>query len=162
MSHSHIAVEQLLKQMEIWEPGKHRREARPLWLTALIEETAELFEPLTGIARVGFDCRMQDETAIVRMYLGTTEIVGGSRDGQQQPMSFEVNLDRLRSRFDEVDEFSWSVFPENARDIEEAQAYVTISGVIDAHRVRFHLFATAPSDAGPGMRVYQDGRVEPA
>jgi len=95
------------------------------------------------------------------MYLGSTEIVGGPRDGQTQAMPFELDLHRLINRFSDVEEFFWSVFPESAADVDEAQAYVTISGKIDDNAVRFHLFAVSPEDVGPGMRVYPDGRFDP-
>lgn len=160
MSHSHIVVQHLLKQMETWQPGQKKRDARPTWLTGLIEDMAEQFEPLTGVARVGFDCRMEDDTWVVRMYLGSTELVGGPEDGRAVPMSFELNLQQLISKFDRVEEFFWSVFPAQAQDIEEFQAYVTVGGEIQSNLVRFHFFATAPDDVGPGIRVHQDGRFE--
>ena len=161
MSHSHLVVQHLLKQMEAWQPGQNRRDARPEWLTGLIEEFADLFEPLTGVARVGFDCRMEEESWVVRMYLGTTEIVGGPRDGQTQAMPFELDMQRLFARFEKVDEFFWSVFPESAEDIDEGQAYITIAGQVAENPVRFHMFATPPSEIGPGMRIYPDGRFDP-
>ena len=161
LSHSHLVVQHLMKQMESWQPGQNRRDSRPEWLTGLIEELADIFEPLTGIARVGFDSRLEEESWVVRMYLGATEIVGGPRDGQTQSMPFELDLQRLVARFKNVDEFFWSVFPESAADVDEAQAYITISGKVDDHPVRFHMFAVPPEDVGPGMRVYPDGRFDP-
>jgi len=147
--------------MEAWQPGQNRRDTRPAWLTGLIEEFADLFEPLTGVARVGFDSRLEDDCWVVRMYLGTTEIVSGPRDGQTQAMPFELNLQKLFSRFQNVDEFFWSVFPDSAEDIDEAQAYITLSGSVDQNPIRFHLFAIPPAEAGPGMRVYPDGHFDP-
>ena len=113
-------------------------------------------------ARVGFDCQLEEETWVVRMYLGTTEIVGGPMDGQMRPMSFEIDLQTLFARFQDIDEFFWSVFPENAEHVDEPQAYVTISGKVDGNSVRIHLFATSPEEVGPGMRIFPDGRFEPA
>ncbi|MHC4876906.1 MAG: hypothetical protein ACYTGL_10435 [Planctomycetota bacterium] len=91
-----------MKQMENWQPGQKQRDVRPDWLTTVIEETAELFEPLTGVARVGFDCQLEEDTWVVRMYLGTSEIVGGPFDGQMRPMSFEIDLQRLFARFKDI------------------------------------------------------------
>ena len=150
-----------MKQMESWQPGQNRRDSRPAWLTGLIEEFADIFEPLTGVARVGFDCRLEEDCWVARMYLGATEIVGGSRDGQTQAMPFELDLHRLLNRFSDVEEFFWSVFPESAADVDEVQAYVTIGGKVDDNAVRFHLFAVSPEDVGPGMRVYPDGHFDP-
>lgn len=161
MSHSHLVVQHLMKQMESWQPGQNRRDSRPQWLTALIEEFADLFEPLTGVARVGFDCRMEEDSWVVRMYLGATEIVGGPRDGQTQAMPYELDLQRLLARFETVDEFFLSVFPDSAADVDEGQSYVTISGTVNENTVRFHMFAVPPEDVGPGMRVYPDGHFDP-
>ena len=161
MSHSHIVVQHLLKQLESWRPGQKKRDVRPEWLTALIEELAEFFEPLTDVARVGFDCRMEDGKWAVRMYLGRTEIVGGSQDGHAKPISFELNLQEVVNRFERIDEFTWSVFPEDSEHAEEPRAYATIGGIAKGNPVRFYFFSVAPHEAGPGMRVYQDGRFEP-
>jgi hypothetical protein len=161
VSRSHILVQHLMKQMENWQPGQKKRDVRPEWLMSVIEETAELFEPLTGVARVGFDCQLEEETWVVRMYLGTTEIVGGPFDGQMRPMSFEIDLQMLFSRFQDINEFFWSVFPENAEDVDEPQAYITIGGTVGGNPVRLHLFATPPDEAGPGMKIFPDGRFEP-
>lgn len=148
-----------MKQMEDWQPGQKTYE-RPEWLNALIEDIAHRFEPLTGSARVGFECRLEEDAWVIRMYLGSTEIVGGPMDGRLEPVNFEVNLQDLMSRFDQVDEFFWSVFPEQAEDIDEGQAYVTVGGQVDGNAVRFHLFAVAPADVGPGMRLYPNGQIE--
>ncbi len=159
MSHSHLLVQHLMKQMEDWHPGQKTHE-RPEWLNELITAIAQRFEPLTGVARVGFECRMDEEGWVVRMYLGSTEMVGGATDGRIQPVSFELNLQDLLSRFEHIDEFFWSVFPEQAEDIDEGQAYVTLSGRVEGNSVRFHLFAIAPPDVGPGIRVYPNGQIE--
>lgn len=162
LSHSHIAVQHLMKQMESWQPGRRSREARPDWLTGLIEDMSELFEPLTGVARVGFDCRREEEHWVVRMYLGASELVGGSLDGQVRPMSFDFDLQKLTARFQAIEEFSWSVFPDDAEDVEEPQAYITLTGRVDAENtIRLHFFAVPPADVGPGMRLFPDGRFEP-
>ena len=159
LSHSHLLVQHLMKQMEDWQPRQKTYE-RPEWLNTLIEDVAHRFEPLTGAARVGFECRLEEDAWVVRMYLGATEIVGGPMDGRLEPVNFEVNLQDLMSRFEKVDEFFWSVFPEQAEDIDEGQAYVTVGGQVDGNAVRFHLFAVAPTDVGPGMRLYPNGQIE--
>ena len=161
MSHSHLVVQHLLKQLESWQPGQGRRDVRPEWLTELITETAELFEPITGVARVGFDCCREENAWVVRMYLGSTEIIGGPLDGKQKPVSFELNLRSLLTRFDAVDEFFWSVFPTGADEVEEPQAYVTIAGRVADTAVQLHMFATAPPEVGPGLKLFPNGEFSP-
>lgn len=161
MSHSHLAVQHLLQQMEGWRPRQRQRDLRPAWLTDVIEEFSDSFEPITDVARVGFECVPDEGVWIVKMYLGRTEIVGGPHDGRAQPISFELNVQRLVNRFEELNEFSWSVFPEGAEDVNDPRSYLTLGGKIGGNGVRFHFFATAPDELGPGMRVYSDGRIEP-
>jgi hypothetical protein len=159
LSHSHLPVQHLIKRMETWQPGQGG-DRRPDWLTKLIEETAEMFEPLTGVARVGFECHREEDCWVARLYLGSTEVVGGARDGQMKPMSFEVDIEQLLAKFTEREEFCWSVFPAGAEDIDDPQSYLTISGLVAENRVRLHLFATPSEETGPGLKVFPDGRFE--
>lgn len=151
-----------MKQMENYEPGKMRPVVRPAWLSGLVEEVAQLFEPLTDVARVGFESEQEEETWVVRMYLGMTEVVGGPLDGQLRPMSFDFDLHPMLGHFHDINELSWSVFPDGAEDVDEPQAYITLSGKFQENAVRFHIFAVPPGDLGPGMRIYPDGRFEPS
>lgn len=161
-----------MDKLDNWRPGQGRRDNRPPWMTTLIENVAEVFEPITGVARVGFDCRLQDLDPgnctsddvpiwVVRMYLGRNELVGGPQDGRQIPMSFELDLEQLQTHFADVDEFCWSVFPADGEDIQEDQSFVTVSGLVADNRVRLHVFAAAPHEVAPAMRTHHhDGRCE--
>lgn len=172
MSHSDFDVQYHMNNLENWRPGENRRDTRPAWMTKLIENVAEIFEPLSGVARVGFDCRLEDiasETRgadeepvwVVRMYLGRNELVGGPQDGRQVPMSFELDLEQLQTFFVDVDEFCWTVFPSDGDDIDHDQSFVTVSGLVAGNRVRMHVFAVAPQEIAPAMRTYHgDGRCE--
>jgi hypothetical protein len=171
LSHSEFDVQYHMSKLENWQPGERRRDTRPEWMTNLIENVAEVFEPLTGVARVGFDCRLQEGEPeegscgeplwVVRMYLGRNELVGGPHDGRQVPMSFDLDLDQLQTHFNNVDEFCWSVFPADGEDIDQNQSFVTVSGLVGSNRVRMHVFAVAPHEIAPAMRTYQtDGRCE--
>ena len=84
-----------------------------------------------------------------------------TQDGHAKPISFELNLQEVVNRFERIDEFTWSVFPEDSEHAEEPRAYATIGGIAKGNPVRFYFFSVAPQEAGPGMRVYQDGRFEP-
>ena len=149
-----------MKHMETWKPGQSG-DLRPDWLTTFIEQAAEMFEPLNGVARVGYECLLEDDSWVARLYLGTSEVVGGARDGQLKPMSFEVDMERLAAMFTQREEFYWSAFPDGAEDIDDPQSYLTISGLVaDEHRVRLHLFANPPQETGPGLRTFPDGRFE--
>ncbi len=149
-----------MKRMETWQPGQSG-DRRPEWLSQFVEEAAQLFEPLTGVARVGYECLREEDSWVARLYLGASEVVGGALDGRLKPMSFEVDIERLTGMFTEREEFYWSAFPDGADDIDEPQSYLTISGLIAGeNRVRLHLFATPPQETEPGLKVFPNGRFE--
>jgi hypothetical protein len=130
-------------------------------VTDLTNQIAELFEPITGVSRVGYDCQLGDECWIVAVYLGATEMIGGSEDGKIRYANFEIDLREVLTKFDEYDEFIWSSFPLPMDGPESlARSFVTIAGKIGGNPIRLQLFSVPPEDAGPGMRHYPDGRFE--
>lgn len=162
MSHSHIPVKHLLKQVEIYRTRRNKRDVRPERVTQFISDVADLFEPMIDDGRVGFDCQPVEERWIVGMYLGSTEIVGGRDDGQLRHTDFQFDLLRLTELFDRVDSFGWSAFPGRPdSDDLPASSFVTVEGRLGEHAVRLQLYSVPPSEAGPALRRYPDGRQTP-
>lgn len=161
MSHSHLPVRHLLKQIEIYKSKRAQRGIRPEWLTTFIEDVAELFEPVADDGRVGFDCQLAEEGWTVALYLGGTEMVGGPEDGQSQYTGFQFDLLQLIDRFSEIERFRWSAFPEGS-DLHEGASLslVTIEGVVGDQWLRLRIHSVPPTDAGPGFRQFPDGRRE--
>ncbi|HEY4258520.1 MAG TPA: hypothetical protein VGM98_00110, partial [Schlesneria sp.] len=95
MSHSHLLVHHLLKQLENHKRDRKERARRPEWLTTLVHQTAAMFQPLAGVARVGYQCELTQEGWEAGLYLGCTEIVGGRDDGKARLISFEFDFARL-------------------------------------------------------------------
>lgn len=162
VTHSHLPIDHLLKQIQTYSVNRESRDVRPEWVTQIIGQVAELFEPLTGIGRVGFDCQLSEDSWVVGLYLGCTEIVGGKHDGQSRRVNFEFDLSRLMSRFDQVSEFYWSAFPTPADDEgSAARSFVTIAGQVAGQGLRLQIFSVPPDGAGPGLRQYPNGNFEP-
>lgn len=158
MSHSHIPVKHLLKQVEIYRSRRDKRDARPQWVTAFIDKVADLFEPIVDEGRVGFDCQPVKGRWLVGMYLGSTEIVGGRDDGQSRHTDFQFDLLRLTELFSHIDLLQWSAFPDRPdSDNLPASSFVTVEGRIDGHAVRLQLYSLPPTEAGPALRQYPDG-----
>ena len=155
MMHSHLAINHLIRQAEEHRSRRNTRDVRPDWLTDLINETAELFEPVTGVARVGFDCQLAECVWEVRMYLGRTESVGGHNDGMFAHTDFCFDLSRLLVRFDSVDELVWTALPQAG--CAAAPGQVMIAGTIDSSALRLELSSVPPDEAGPGLRRYPNG-----
>ena len=159
MSHSHMPVKHLLKQVEIYKNKRRTRDRRPTWVTDFINEVAELFEPLRDVGRVGFDCQLAQDRWILAMYLGSTELVGGKHDGQARHTNFQFDLSALTEIFDSISQFCWDAFPDGADDdSSNVHSLITVEGTIGTHPVILRLYSVPPTDAGPGFRQYPDGR----
>ncbi|MEX0704920.1 MAG: hypothetical protein WD069_22665 [Planctomycetales bacterium] len=164
MVHSHLPVRHLMKQIENFQPKGSDRDVRPAWVSRLIDRVAELFEPLEGIGRVGFDCHLSDECWIVEMYLGSTELVGGPGDGQRRMSDFRFDLLALVELFGPIERFRWTALCAADGEVENVAAgpsSITVEGRIDDNPVRLQLYSVPPPDTGPGFRRYPDGRHEP-
>ena len=156
-----MPVNHLLKQVEVFRSKRTRRDVRPAWLTEFIDSVAELFDPLTGVGRIGFDCRWADDRWAVVLFLGSTEQVGGKKDGESRHANFQFDLDGLRKLFDEVDWFRWSAFPEGVDcDGHKISSYLTVEGRIGENALRLQIDSLPPIQAGPGLRCYPDGRCD--
>ncbi|MEZ5947826.1 MAG: hypothetical protein R3C12_01015 [Planctomycetaceae bacterium] len=60
-------------------------------MTQFINETADLFEPETEAARVGFECHFDEAAWRVHFYLGDAEHFGGMLDGKRQRIAFDFD-----------------------------------------------------------------------
>lgn len=162
MSHSHMPIQHLLKQLEAFSSKRESRDIRPEWVTEFIGEVAELFEPLTGVGRVGFDCQFSEDCWVVGMYLGKTEMVGGKCDGHSVNMNFDFNLLGLLNRFCSVQDLKWSAHPTGDEgDSLPARSFITITGLVGENLLRLQIFSTPPETTGPGLRQYPNGEYEP-
>lgn len=161
MSHSHQPVRHLLKQVEIYKSKRAKRDVRPEWVTEFIDSVADLFDPMTDVGRVGFDCRLSEDCWHVDLFLGSTEMVGGADDGRSEHTNFRFDLKRLLQRFSSIERFDWhSVSLVGNADDDGAGSHVTIDGYVQQHRLRLDVRSVPPSAAGPGFKVYPDGRCD--
>jgi hypothetical protein len=152
-----LLVHHLLKQLENHKRDRRERDRRPEWLSTFIHETAEIFEPLSGVARVGYQCELTPDGWETRLYLGSMEIVGGRDDGQTRLIGFEFDFGQLAGRFSRLDEFRWNVCETSDG---AAGSFVTFRGLVDEHLVCLKVFSRPPEDAGPAFRQLPDGTLE--
>ncbi len=161
MSHSHLGVRHFLAQIETDRSRRTNRKSRPEWLDGLVEEAAASFEPLSGVARVGYECLPDEGSWNVTVYLGAVEMVGGKSDGHTRLPDFRCDLKRLLEQFARIDELEWTVWPEGPGDGGPAQlSVVTVGGLVGTTRVCLQVRSSAPEALGPGLREFPDGRVE--
>ena len=163
MAHSHLPVQHLIRQVEIYR-SKRRQGVRPDWLTRFVDDAADLFEPLSEVARVGFDCHLADDRWVVGLYLGSIEIVGGPEDGLAHVPGFEFDVLRLIGQFSEVERIRWNA-PQKESEAEGGPSaegsLLAIDGRVGEHPLRVQVYSQPPQIAGPGLRRYPDGRCDP-
>ena len=157
MSHSHLLIHHLLKQLENHKRERKDRDRRPQWLTSLIHNASALFEPLAGVARVGCQCELSPDGWEARLYLGSTEVIGGREDGRSHLISFEFNFGKLAALFTRLDEFRWNVC--TSAD-GSAGSFVTLQGIVGEQVVCLKIYSKPPRDVGPAFRLLPDGTLE--
>lgn len=159
MPHAHLPVSHLIHQLAAGIPRRSNRDRRPRWLSRLVADAAELFEPTEGTARVGFSCWPTEEGWVAELYLGAEEHVGGPKDGLSQPVSFRFDLLELANLVDEVTELTFEVGAADRFTIDPPRR-ATLHGRIGQHPVTIHISAAPPRDAEAGLRRYPNGRRE--
>ena len=152
-----------MKQMENYSSEQINLNCRPSWLSSFVDEVADIFNPAAEVGRVGFDCQLSEECWEIGLFLGSTEIVGGQRDGQFIAASFQFDLLQLLDRFESVNRFHFNFLDpsEAAVASDSTAAYITIEGHLpNLEIVRLNVYATPPADAGPGFRKSHDGIID--
>lgn len=157
MAHSHLLVKHLLKQLEHHQRDKDSRRRRPDWLSVFVHQVAALFEPFSGVGRVGSQCEFTDDGWEARLYLGSTEVVGGKHDGHSQLVSFQFDFVRLRETLTKLDEFRWNVAAADGVN----SSFVELKGSVDEHPVCLKIYSRPPKEAGPAFRQISDGTLDP-
>lgn len=158
MAHSHLVIRHLVKGLEA--RGRENLEIRiPDAIAGFVDHVADLFEPFSGEARVGYECAFEEDSWEISMYLGAREIVGGPLDGRQEPHNFRFNLQGLFDQFESIQSFLWNAMPHSPL-MEPGLSFVVVEGTVAGQIVRLQLHPTAPDEAGPAMLEYTDGSIE--
>lgn len=150
-----MSLEELLKQMEDFRSRKEKRDCRPDWLKQFVNNAASLFEPLAHSGRVGFDCQGDERGWTVCMYLGTTEIIGGPRDGQIEHASFLVDLKKLEDIFASIDRLEWYSIanPSNEHFDDATRSVLSVRGqAMGGENVHLELLHSPPRFVEPAFR----------
>lgn len=156
-----MSIEELLMQMEQYRLRREQRDYRPEWLKLFVQQAAGVFEPLTHAGRVGYDCQADERGWTVCMYLGTTEIVGGAKDGQIDHASFRVDLTSITSLFSVVQRLEWySLGDSGEASSGKVRSLICVHGTVSpGNDVRLELLAMPPEFVGPGLHYRPDGTL---
>ncbi len=164
--HSHNSLQHLIKKAEEIGHRKQKKDIRPDWLTRFILNTADLFDPATGAARVGYDCRYDIDQWNVTFYLGDAEIFGGMHDGKRARIAFDFDLKELLDRFDVVDSLHYRALPEDSASFDSREStLIEIVGSLrceqTCEQLTVGILSHPPQAAGPGVRILPNGEIEP-
>jgi len=158
LAHSHLVIRHLVQGLEA--RGRDAIDIRmPEVIENFVTAVADLFEPFSGAARVGYECNFADDSFEISMFVGAREIVGGQFDGRQEPQNFRFNLQGLFDRFDSIQSLLWNAMPHSPMN-DGGLSFVVVEGLVQGHTVRLQLHPTAPEEMGPAIREYTDGTVE--
>ena len=158
MDHSHLPNNHILRNLEDREPRSG--DSRPNWLVELIDRAAVLFEPLMSVSRVGFDCWPTEDHWVLYLFLGDTEIIGGSDDGRLDPPEFHFDLLALFELLDDVQSSQWTVFPVADDETGSDRSFVSLMAKYQGNPVCLRLLSIAPGHAGPGLKLFPNGDRE--
>jgi hypothetical protein len=156
LARPHLLVQHIVKQAEQLAALRAQRDPRPVWLVEFVESAAAAFAPLAGVGRVGYDCEPTAGGWEARLYIGSTELVGGKQDGHWRANSFELDVGGLTRAFSRIDEFRWNVAAG-----ETAGSFLTLRGAIGDQPLCVKAYSRPPEHLGPALREYHDGRVHP-
>ncbi len=164
--HSHTSLQHLIKKAEEIGHRKEKKDRRPDWLTRFIQSTADLFEPATDAARVGYDCRYEVDQWNVMFYLGDAEIFGGMHDGKRARIAFDFDLNELLNRFDVVESLRYRALPKDPHQLDSQECtLIEVAGMIDCEetvqQLTVGILSHPPQEAGPGVRILPNGEIEP-
>jgi hypothetical protein len=159
LPHSHLAIRHLIRQLEI-RGRSPRPHTPPEWLKDLLHQAADFFDPCSGDARAGYECRQTPNGWEAAIFLGANECVGGRDDGRIQPANFRFDVRALLERFDRTESVTWSAFPESDAATPSDRSFLTVTGIVGSERVTLQICAGPPESCGPAMKIYSDGRYE--
>ena len=156
MPASHLPLPDLLA---LAEP---RKPARPGWVDAFIADAAELFDPLSGLGRVGFRTEPGEGEWRVALFLGATEIVGGPGDGLVAPARFRFDASALADLFDAPPVVNLQVEPVlTAQGVDGIEAALSLTGAYAGEPLTATVLTLPPDDAEPGFKRYAGGLQPP-
>ena len=159
MSHSHLAVQHLIRQVQAYSSRRESQQRVPDWLLSFVRQVAERFEPFSGVARPGYECRQADDRWEVSVFLGKMELVGGARDGAAVPVNFRFDLQGLIGLFDQINALNWNAFPDCCACEEDVLdlSFISAEGLVGNEAVNVQIHAGPPETAAPAMRQHSDG-----
>lgn len=163
MIQPHHSVNHFIQQLNSGDKPQTNKNDLPRWLRNFIWKATDHFDPIGGTARAGYVVSEEADRCIVRLFLGETEIVGGSRDGAVVPTAFTFDLEELRKHFDKIERMEWHGLPaESIPQQNRDDATIAVDGTVKGNELRLLINLRSPGEMGPGLKQDPDGTCRPA
>jgi hypothetical protein len=126
----------------------------PAWLESLVGVAAEATTFHADPGPMGLRYREDGGSWEVLVYPLPVEVVGGAHDGGLVVPGFSLDVERLRAAFARVDDLEW-----NAHGVcpEGGGPCVSVEGLFRGREVWLRVFAFAPEDETPAMKLDTTG-----
>ena len=123
-----------------------------VWLHRLVEAVAGCMVADCPMGPLGYRYGEDEGQWDVDLYPMPVELIGGAVDGQVMAPGFFLDIEKLRGLFERIDDMAWQSlgFP------SDNGPHISIEGVFQGREVFLQVFAYAPKDEKPGMKLQHD------
>jgi len=123
----------------------------PGWLKELADGVAVLMMPADVMAPIGCHYLCVESTWEISLFVSSTQIVGGQRDGEVRRSRFCLDVEAIRKLFVEVYDVSWQAQSLAADD--ELGPHVELHGNYAEKDVKLRILAFPPKRYASGRRA---------
>jgi hypothetical protein len=124
----------------------------PAWLQEFADAVAAHLHAVDVLSPLGCHVHQSAELWEVTLFASSTEMIGGSRDGQGRVSRFHVDLLGLTHLFDRIDSYHWQAQGLGAQD--EVGPHISIIGRCHGQQVWLRIPSIAPKAFPPGRLAH--------
>jgi hypothetical protein len=135
------------RQFFFGEPAASKTEVEA-WLDALMDDVGDCITANDVMGPLGCRYGVEDDFVDVTVYPTLTELVGGAVDGEIMEPDFSLDLNQLRTIFDQVNDFGWQALGKNDPD----GPHIWVEGIYRGREMYLRVLAVAPEDEEPGSK----------
>ena len=123
----------------------------PQWLQEFADAVAMQMEPVDLLGPVGCHFCVVEETWEITVFVSSTQIVGGRKDGVLRHSRFHVDLQAVTGLFSEIRSIAWQPLALAAED--DLGPHLAIEGSCRGNAVWLRILARAPKHFEAGRRA---------
>ena len=117
-------------------------------VTEIVDRAVKAIEFIADPAPIGCHYFFNDPDHEISLFVSSTEVVGGPRDGERIEPRFFVDMIALLDLLDEIESLSWQ--PNEINDEDDLGNHASLTGVYRGQRIWLRILARTPEDFLPG------------